>query len=135
LYVSGADSTKEELHFLFGYTGPQLGYAVLLLEAAGQGLLLKKSGVPWRPDFEICADKVLNFTKNLARSRPELQLDLDRIAIAGAVTAGYFALRAASDARVKACVSIAPFFSMFELAMTRVSRSLRSDVEEWLGRR
>ena len=123
LYFSGADSTKEELHFLFGYSGPQLGYAVLLLEGPGQGLLLKKSGVPLRPDFEVCADKVLGFLENLARSRPELQLDLDRIAVAGAVTGGYFALRAATDARVKACVSIDPFFSMFELAMTRVPQS------------
>ncbi|KAB5550767.1 Alpha/Beta hydrolase protein, partial [Coniochaeta sp. 2T2.1] len=120
LYFSGADSTKEELHFLFGYSGPQLGYAVLLLEGPGQGLLLKKSGLPLRPDFEVCADKVLGFLENLARSRPELQLDLDRIAVAGAVTGGYFALRAATDARVKACVSIDPFFSMFELAMSRI---------------
>jgi hypothetical protein len=123
LYFSGADSTKEELHFLFGYSGPQLGYAVLLLEGPGQGLLLKKSGLPLRPDFEVCADKVLGFLENLARSRPELQLDLDRIAVAGAVTGGYSALRAATDARVKACVSIDPFFSMFELAMTRVPQS------------
>lgn len=123
LYFSGADSTREELHFLFGYSGPQLGYAVLLLEGPGQGLLLKKSGLPLRPDFEVCADKVLGFLEKLARSRPELQLDLDRIAVAGAVTGGYFALRAATDARVKACVSIDPFFSMFELAMTRVPRS------------
>ncbi len=126
LYFSGADSTKEELHFLFGYSGPQLGYAVLLLEGPGQGLLLKKSGVPLRPDFEFCANKVLGFLENLARSQPELQLDLDRIAVAGAVTGGYFALRAATDARVKACVSIDPFFSMFELAMTRVPQSFVS---------
>ncbi|KAK3186304.1 hypothetical protein K4F52_004842 [Lecanicillium sp. MT-2017a] len=123
LYFSGADSTKEELHFLFGYSGPQLGYAVLLVEGPGQGLLLKKSGIPLRPDFEVCADKALSFLENLAEARPELQLDLDRIAVAGAVTGGYFALRAATDTRVKACVSIDPFFSMFELAMTRVPQS------------
>ena len=119
LYFSGADSTKEELHFLFGYSGPQLGYAVLLLEGPGQGLLLKKSGIHLRPDFEVCADKVLNFLENL-----------DRIAVAGAVTGGYFALRAATDPRVKACVSIDPFFSMFELAMTRVPQAF---VQLWKG--
>ncbi|KAH6967648.1 Alpha/Beta hydrolase protein [Ilyonectria sp. MPI-CAGE-AT-0026] len=126
LYFGGADSTKEELHFLFGYSGPQLGYAVLLLEGPGQGLLLKKSGLPLRPDFEACADKVLGFLQDLAASRPELQLDMDRIAVAGAVTGGYFALRAATDARVKACVAIDPFFSMFELAMTRVPQAFVS---------
>ena len=130
LYFSGADSTKEELHFLFGYSGPQLGYAVLLLEGPGQGLLLKKSGVPLRPDFEVVADKVLGFLEDLARSQPELQLDLNRIAVAGAVTGGYFALRAATDSRVKACVSIDPFFSMFDLAMTRVPQPF---VSLWKG--
>ncbi|TPX14117.1 uncharacterized protein E0L32_000511 [Thyridium curvatum] len=126
LYFGGADSTREELYFLFGYSGPHLGYAVLCLEGPGQGLLLKKSGLPLRPDFEVCADKVLAFLENLARSRPELQLDLDKIAVAGAVTGGYFALRAATDPRVKACVSIDPFFSMFELAMTRAPQAFIS---------
>ncbi|KAH8744806.1 Alpha/Beta hydrolase protein [Hyaloscypha finlandica] len=119
LYFGGADSTKEELHFLFGHSGPQVGYAVLCLEGPGQGLLLKKSGVPLRPEFEVVADKVLAFVENLSRSS-ELELDLDRVAVAGAATGGYFALRAATDARVKACVSIDPFFSMYELAMTRL---------------
>ncbi|AEO63911.1 9db6d8bb-af2e-459a-9242-5dcc28af61b4 [Thermothielavioides terrestris] len=120
LYLGGADSTKEELHFLFGHSGPQLGYAVLCLEGPGQGLLLKRWGIPLRPDFEVCAGKALGFLEDLSRSRPELQLDLDRIAVAGAATGGYFALRAATDPRIKACVSIDPFFSMWELATTRV---------------
>jgi alpha-beta hydrolase superfamily lysophospholipase len=123
LYFSGADSTKEELHFLFGYSGPQLGYAVLLVEGPGQGLLLKKTGVHLRPDFEVVADKVLGYLESLSQSRPELQLDLERIAVAGAVTGGYFALRASTDPRVKACVAIDPFFSMFELAMTRAPKA------------
>ncbi|KAI0452051.1 alpha/beta-hydrolase [Xylaria acuta] len=120
MYVGGADSTKEELHFLFGHSGPQLGYAVLCFEGPGQGLLLKRSKLPLRPDFEVCAGMALNFLENLSQSRPELQLDLGRIAVAGAATGGYFALRAATDARIKACVSIDPFFSLWELAMTRV---------------
>ncbi|KAJ5636010.1 uncharacterized protein N7484_009323 [Penicillium longicatenatum] len=130
MYFGGADSTKEELYFLFGDSGPRLGYAVLCPEGPGQGLLLKKSGLPLRPDFEVCADKVLAFVGNLAQSRPELQLDLDRIAVAGAVTGGYFALRSATDPRIKACVSIDPFFSMFELAMTRAPQSF---VSLWEG--
>ncbi|KAJ5361339.1 alpha/beta-hydrolase [Penicillium brevicompactum] len=105
LYAGGADATKEELYFLYGHTGPQLGYTVLCLEGPGQGMLLKKSKIPLRPDFEAIADYVLNYFVDLADSRPELELDLDRIAVAGAATGGYFALRAATDARVKACVA------------------------------
>lgn len=120
MYLGGADSTKEELHFLFGHWGPQLGYAILCFEGPGQGLLLKKLNLPLRPDFEVCAGKALDFIENLSRSRPELQLDMGRIAVAGAATGGYFALRSATDARIKACVSIDPFFSLWGLAMTRV---------------
>ncbi|KAL7929275.1 alpha/beta-hydrolase [Trichoderma chlorosporum] len=122
MYLGGADSTKEELHFLFGDTGPGLGYAVLCFEGPGQGLLLKKHKLPLRPDFEVCSALALDFIENLSASRPELQLDLDRIAVAGAVTGGYYALRTSTDPRIKACVSIDPFFSMWELATSRVPK-------------
>ena len=123
MYLGGADSTKEELYFLFGHTGPQLGYAILCCEGPGQGLLLKKSKLPLRPDFEVCAGITLDFLHNLSQSRPDLELDLGRIAVAGAATSGYFALRAATDARIKACVSIDPFFSLWDLALTRAPQS------------
>ncbi|KAJ5351383.1 alpha/beta-hydrolase [Penicillium brevicompactum] len=123
LYAGGADATKEELYFLYGHTGPQLGYAVLCLEGPGQGMLLKKSKIPLRPDFEVIADYVLNYFVDLADSRPELGLDLDRIAVAGAATGGNFALRAATDARVKACVAVDPFFSLWELSLTRAPQA------------
>ncbi|KAI3396959.1 hypothetical protein diail_11359 [Diaporthe ilicicola] len=124
MYLGGADSTKEELHFLFGHTGPQLGYAILCFEGPGQGLLLKKAKIPLRPDFEVCAGIALDFLGDLSKSRPELELDLERIAVAGAATGGYFALRAATDRRIKACVSIDPFFSLWELAMTRAPETI-----------
>lgn len=123
LYASGADATKEELYFLYGHTGPQLGYAVLCLEGPGQGMLLKKSKIPLRPDFEVVAGYVLDYFANLAESRPDLELDLDRIAVAGAATGGYFALRAATDARIKACVAVDPFFSLWDLSLTRAPQS------------
>nr|A0A7L9F0X4.1 RecName: Full=Alpha/beta hydrolase xenA; AltName: Full=Xenoacremones biosynthesis cluster protein A [Xenoacremonium sp. BF-2018a]QOJ72659.1 XenA [Xenoacremonium sp. BF-2018a] len=123
MYAAGADSTKEELYFLYGGTGPQLGYAILCLEGPGQGLLLKKNKIPLRPDFEVVAAKVLDFLDDLSRSQPALELDLGRIAMAGAATGGYFALRAATDPRIKACVSIDPFFSLWELSLTRVPQA------------
>lgn len=123
MYAGGADSTKEELYFLFGHTGPQLGYAILCFEGPGQGLLLKKSKLPLRPDFEVCAALALDFLNNLSQSRPDLELDLGRLAVAGAATGGYFALRAATDVRIKACISIDPFFSLWDLALTRAPQS------------
>ncbi|GJC90837.1 hydrolyase ccsE [Colletotrichum liriopes] len=123
MYAAGADSTKEELYFLYGHTGPQLGYAVLCLEGPGQGLILKKSKIPLRPDFEVVAGKIVDFLVNLSESRPALELDRERIAMAGAATGGYFALRAATDPRIKACVSIDPFFSLWDLCLSRAPKA------------
>ncbi|KAK4228644.1 Alpha/Beta hydrolase protein [Podospora fimiseda] len=91
-----------------------LGYTVLCLEGPGQGMLLKRDKIPLRPDFEVVS----------GYSNPELDLDLDRIAVAGAATGGYFALRAATDPRTKACVAIDPFYSMWELALTCAPQSI-----------
>jgi len=90
----------------------------LYLPPLGQGLLLKRLGVPLRPDFKVCADNVLVFLEDLSQPLPELQLDLDRIAVIGAAIGRYFALCAATDASIKAYVSVDPFFSMLELAIT-----------------
>lgn len=119
VYAGGADATKEELWFLYGHTGPMLGYAVLCLEGPGQGMLLKKDEIPLRPDFEVVAGRVLDYLGGLAKEKPEWGLDMERVAVAGAATGGYFALRAATDKRIKACVAVDPFFSMWELAMSR----------------
>ncbi|KUJ20444.1 alpha/beta-hydrolase [Mollisia scopiformis] len=123
MYLGGADSTKEELYFLFGHSGPPLGYAILCFEGPGQGLLLKRSKLPLRPDFEVVAGIALDFLEKLSESRPDLTLDLGRIAVAGAATGGYFALRSATDSRIKACVAIDPFFSLWDLALTRAPES------------
>jgi hypothetical protein len=123
MYCGGADSTKEELYFLYGHTGPELGYAVLCFEGPGQGLLLKRNKIPLRPDFEVIGSSVLDFITDLSNSRPELDLDLDRIAVAGAATGGYFSLRAATDVRIKACLAIDPFYSLWDLALTRAPKS------------
>ncbi|KAN0102689.1 Alpha/Beta hydrolase fold [Hyaloscypha variabilis] len=122
VYVPGLDSTKEELHYLFGETGPALGYAVLCFEGPGQGLLLKKHGLHLRPDFEVVTGLALDYVEKLSVSRQELQLDLNRIAIAGAVTGGYYALRSATDRRIKVCIAIDPFYSLWELATSRVPK-------------
>ncbi|KAK0741495.1 Alpha/Beta hydrolase protein [Schizothecium vesticola] len=119
VYAGGADATKEELWFLYGHTGPLLGYAVLCLEGPGQGMLLKRDRIPLRPDFEVVAGCVLDYLGEFSKERPECGLDMEKVAVAGAATGGYFALRAATDKRIKACVAVDPFFSMWELAMSR----------------
>ncbi|KAF2138632.1 uncharacterized protein K452DRAFT_234204 [Aplosporella prunicola CBS 121167] len=116
----GADSTQEELYFMYGAKGVELGYAVLLFDGPGQGATLKRHGAYLRPDFEVVVSSVLDHVWALAGQSPELQLDLNRVAVAGASLGAHFALRAATDRRIAACVAIDPFYSMWDLALTRM---------------
>ena len=115
----GADSMQEEIYYMFPAAGPALGYAVLTVEGPGQGLTLHEHGVPMRPDWETVSRVVLDFISEYAEERAddlELDLDLDRVAVAGASLGGYFALRSAVDERYKACVAIDPVYDLWEFA-------------------
>lgn len=124
----GADSTMEELYFVFGVVGPELGYAVLNFDGPGQGLTLKRDGVPMRPDYEAVVSVVLDELFSLAKDRPDLDLDLERVCVAGISMGGYIALRTAAAesksatrrGRVAACIAADPLYDMWDLAMTRL---------------
>lgn len=116
----GADSMQEELYFMYPAVGPELGYAVLTFEGPGQGIVLRRDKLHMRHDWEAVTTKVVDYLLAHAASYPELNLDQDRIAIAGASMGGYYALRGASDSRIKACVAIDPFYDMWSMAKTRM---------------
>ncbi|KAL2158311.1 hypothetical protein VTH06DRAFT_4632 [Thermothelomyces fergusii] len=116
----GADATQEELYFAFVSAGVGLGYAVLTFDGPGQGMVLKKHRAVMRPDFEAVARAVLDHVQHLAAADPALGLDVDRIGILGVSMGAYYALRSAVDPRVKACVSIDPFYGLWRLARTRM---------------
>ncbi|KAL8727610.1 MAG: hypothetical protein Q9166_005918 [cf. Caloplaca sp. 2 TL-2023] len=116
----GADSTQEELYFLYGVAGPELGYAVLTFEGPGQGTVLRKDNIPMRPDFEVVMGYVLGHLSSIVEKNPDYALDLNRVAVAGVTMGGYYALRAATDSRIRACVSVDPFYSLWTLALTRM---------------
>ncbi|KAL8721658.1 MAG: hypothetical protein Q9225_001707 [Loekoesia sp. 1 TL-2023] len=112
LNSGGGDSTQEEIYFVNPAFGPEVGYAVVTFEGPGQGIVLRRDKLPMRPDWEVVTGAVLDYLFDFAASHPELELDLDHIAITGASMGGYFALRAAADARIKACVSVDGFYSL-----------------------
>ncbi|KAL8979640.1 MAG: hypothetical protein Q9205_005072, partial [Flavoplaca limonia] len=116
----GADSTQEELYFMFGVSGPDLGYAVLTFDGPGQGMALKRDNIPMRPDFETVLTRILDHLTDVANGNSSLGLDLSRIAVAGVTMGGYYALRGATDPRIRACVSVDPFYSLWGLALTRM---------------
>jgi dipeptidyl aminopeptidase/acylaminoacyl peptidase len=82
--VGGADSTQEELYFVFPSAGLELGYAVLAFEGPGQGMVLKDRAMPMRPDFEAMTARVLDHVYAITRQFPQFGLDTTRITIVGA---------------------------------------------------
>ncbi|KAF7182337.1 hypothetical protein CNMCM7691_001817 [Aspergillus felis] len=117
----GADSCQEELFYLNPAAGPGMGYAVVTFDGPGQGIMLRKYGLEMRPDWEIVTGRVIDYLELYAAENPQLELDLHCIAVSGASMGGYYALRAAADPRVKACVSIDPFYDMWDFGTAHVS--------------
>lgn len=106
LVCGGADSCQEELYFMHPAAGPGLGYAVVTFDGPGQGIMLRKYGLEMRPDWETVTGAVLDYLGTYSENHPELELDLEAVAVAGASMGAYYSLRAASDPRVKACVAL-----------------------------
>ena len=120
----GADSVQEELYFTHPQGGHQRGYAVLTFDGPGQGMSLRETGALMRPDWEVVTGKVIDFLEGYAANLEKeegISLDMDRIAVTGASMGGYYALRAASDPRVRACVSVDPFYDMWDFCTKHLS--------------
>ncbi|KAI0490979.1 Alpha/Beta hydrolase protein [Xylaria cf. heliscus] len=117
----GADSIQEEIFYMFPAAGPDLGYAVLTVEGPGQGLTLHEHNVPFRADWEVIMQRTLKYLSQYVDENPALELDFDRIAVAGASLGGLFALRAAAEPQVRACVAIDPLYDLWDFATMHVS--------------
>ena len=81
---NGADSTSEELYSLYPAAGCDRGYAVVSFDGPGQGMVLRQDKLRMRPDWEVVTSRVLDHIHELAKTQPELDLDIDRVAVAGA---------------------------------------------------
>lgn len=120
----GADATQEEIFYILPMTALELGYAVLTFEGPGQGIVIRRHNIPFRPDWEVIVSTVVDFTLAYLDSHPELPpIDRDRLALAGSSMGGYLSLRGAADARIKACVAIDPFYRMWDMLKGRVPDS------------
>ncbi|MBE3043704.1 prolyl oligopeptidase family serine peptidase [Candidatus Bathyarchaeota archaeon] len=118
---SGADGLSEEIYFFTPATAVELGYAAVVYEGPGQGLTLHRDDLRFRPDWETVAGAVLDHLGTLTAAEPELDLDLDRVAIWGTSLGGYFALRAvAGDTRFGACVAIDSVHDFWDFATTQI---------------
>ncbi|GAB1313478.1 hypothetical protein MFIFM68171_03688 [Madurella fahalii] len=127
--TGGYDSTQEELFFGMASGARVRGYACLVFEGPGQGVVVRrKHGRAYlRPDWEVVIGAVLDHVIGLSGETPELGLDVSRIALVGASMGGYFALRGATDARVSAVISIDGFYNLGDLMTSRMPRVLWPD--------
>ena len=80
---SGADGLSEEIYFFAPATAVELGYAAIIYEGPGQGLTLHRHGLKFRPDWEVVAGGVFDHLEELNATEPELNLDLNHVAIWG----------------------------------------------------
>ena len=136
LNCGGGDSTQEEIYFVNPAFGPDLGYAVLTFEGPGQGIILRRDKLPMRPDWEKVTGPVLDHLFDYAAKHPELDLDLDHIGVTGASMGGFFALRAATDTRIKTCVSTDGFYSLMSFVAGRMPGPLFNGfMNGWLSDR
>lgn len=136
LNSGGGDSTQEEIYFVNPAFGPEIGYAVITFEGPGQGIVLRRDKLPMRPDWEVVTGAVLNHLFDFAASHPDLELDVDNIAVTGASMGGYFALRAAVDPRIKACISVDGFYSLASFVGGRMPGPLFNGfMKGWLSDR
>jgi len=86
---TGFDGCQEELH-PYAMEGIKRGYNVLTFEGPGQGAVIRKQHLPFRPDWENVITPVVDY----AVSRPDV--DKDRIALWGISLGGYLAPRGAA---------------------------------------
>ncbi|KAK7749849.1 hypothetical protein SLS53_000430 [Cytospora paraplurivora] len=118
----GGDATQEEIFYIFPQVALELGYAVLAFEGPGQGIVLRRHNLPFRPDWEHVVGKVLDFALGHISTTADLAdvIDTERIALSGSSMGGYLALRGASDPRIRACVAVDPFYCMWDMLKGRV---------------
>ncbi|OBT75972.1 hypothetical protein VF21_05745 [Pseudogymnoascus sp. 05NY08] len=128
----GFDSTQEELYFYVAAGARQRGYAVLTFDGPGQGIVLREQdqkkeypakaphGLYMRHDWEAVTTKVVDRLFAYGEENSHLNLDLDRVALFGESMGAYFALRGATDPRIKACVAMDGFYDMWDIADSRI---------------
>jgi alpha-beta hydrolase superfamily lysophospholipase len=133
IQTAGFDSSQEELYLFVAAGARNRGYATMTFEGPGQGLVLRKYGKTMRPDWEVVTSKVIDFVYDFAKERPDLNLDLERLALTGNSMGGYFCLRGAADPRVKACISTDGFYDVWLFTESRLPKWLTSAWESgWL---
>lgn len=97
---SGFDGTAIETFWSTGLPAIKRGYHCLIFEGPGQGEMIIKQNIPFRFDWEVPVNAVIDFAEQLPGVNKE------KIALMGISFGGYLAPRAAAfEKRIKACIA------------------------------
>lgn len=106
IQMGGADATSEELYFFCTRSFVQRGYAVLSVDAPGQGLALRR-GIVSRYDYEVPVAACVDYASQLPA------VDSKRIVLCALSLGGYYAPRAAAfEKRLAGCIAWGALFDL-----------------------
>lgn len=98
--TGGGDAIKEELFFNSVGGALKRGYAALIFDGPGQGTMLRKQALPFRPDWEVVITAVIDHMLKLNK------INANQIILYGSSFGGYLAPRAATvEHRIAACIA------------------------------
>jgi len=111
---SGFDGTAEELYFEIARKAVERGYNCLIFEGPGQGELIRKQKIPFRPDWEKVVTPVVDFALRFPEVDPE------KIGLIGFSFGGYLAPRAAAfEHRIDLCVADGGVYDFYANAIKK----------------
>jgi pimeloyl-ACP methyl ester carboxylesterase len=126
---TGFDGTIDGL-FHYAQAATRRGWHCLTFEGPGQGRVIRKQGLPFRPDWERVIGPVIDHVTARA------DVDAERLALIGVSFGGYLAPRAAAfEKRLAACVANGGVFSFLGpripkgVTLEQFARALRDDPE------
>ncbi|MDQ3839697.1 MAG: alpha/beta fold hydrolase [Thermoproteota archaeon] len=125
ILATGLDGGQEELYFLGVASALSRGYNCLTFEGPGQGMVVRKQKLPFRPDWEKVVSPVIDFILSTKKE----EVDSQRIALIGYSMGGYLAPRAAAfEDRIAACIADDGVLSIYD-AWINQQQSIREDIE------
>jgi len=124
IITGGYDSTIEELYTSHVKAVQEAGYHCLCFEGPGQGAPLFKHNMGFQPGWEQVVQKVIDQTILSGNTHT------NKIAIMGLAFGGYLALRAAAgEPRIKACITDAEQYNLYEPVESILPGCLKNDLE------
>jgi pimeloyl-ACP methyl ester carboxylesterase len=125
ILTTGLDGGQEELYFLGVAAALKRGYNCLTFEGPGQGTVVRKQKLPFRPDWEKMVSTVIDFIL----SKKQEEVDPQRIALIGYSMGGYLAPRAAAfEDRIVACIANDGVLSIYDAWLNQL-QSIRKDIK------